>query len=186
MENSTKEFLLALSRKTILSRLDKTASEVLSDHDIPVEAINDGACFVTLTINGELRGCIGTLEAGRPIYRDVIANSLNAAFNDPRFFPLNKSEFPLVKIEISVLSPRTSIEYSDFSDLKSKVIPHRHGVYLSCSYTAATFLPQVWEQLETHEEFFSHLCLKAGLPSDYIFKEHPGIELYTVENFYEK
>ncbi|MBN2857315.1 MAG: AmmeMemoRadiSam system protein A [Candidatus Delongbacteria bacterium] len=185
MKEETKKYLLELSRYTILSKLGHTRTAI-SVKDVPEEAKSQGACFVTLTESGELRGCIGSLEAHKPLYEDVIGNSENAAFRDPRFPPLSAEEADSVIIEISVLTPRQEISYSGFQDLKKKVIPHRHGVYLSHSFYSATFLPQVWEQLNSHEEFFSHLCYKAGLDPDCILNDHPKIELYTVENFKEE
>lgn len=185
MKEEIKKYLLELSRNTILSKFSHNRP-LVSVKDIPEDVKVSGACFVTLTINGELRGCIGSLEARRPLYEDVIKNSENAAFSDPRFPPLSAGEVLSVKIEISVLTPREEIIYSGFSDLKKKIIPHKHGVYLSHSFYSATFLPQVWEQLNSHEEFFSHLCYKAGLDPDFILNEHPKIEVYSVENFREE
>jgi len=184
MKEEVKKYLLKLSRATILSKFNSDIKEVL-DEEIPDEVKIQGACFVTLTLDGELRGCIGSMEAHRPLYKDAIDHSENAAFKDPRFPALTAAEASSVKIEISVLTPRTEVSYSEFSDLKDKIIPHKHGVYLSYSYYSATFLPQVWEQLSTHEEFFSHLCYKAGLEPDFMLKNHPKIEIYTVENFRE-
>jgi len=185
MSDRVKEYLLKLSRSTIISKLEgKKIPETPAD-ETPAEAAEDVACFVTLTKNGDLRGCIGSMEPQDPLYKDVIRNSLNAAFSDPRFSPLRKNEAEEVRIEISVLSPRQIIEYNDFADLKKKVIPGKHGVYLSYLYNSATFLPQVWEQLYTHEQFFIHLSQKAGLSPDFIFFNHPKIEVYTVEHFSE-
>ncbi len=185
MKEEIKKYLLELSRNTILSKFGHKSSMV-SAKDVPEDVKVPGACFVTLTISGELRGCIGSLEAHRPLYEDVINNSENAAFRDPRFPPLSASEAESVIIEISVLTPREEISYSGFSDLKKKIIPHKHGVYLSHSFYSATFLPQVWEHLSSHEEFFSHLCYKAGLDTDFILNDHPKIEVYSVENFREE
>ncbi|MDD3044058.1 MAG: AmmeMemoRadiSam system protein A [Candidatus Delongbacteria bacterium] len=185
MKEEVKKYLLKISRLAILSKFDP-GSKTFSFENIPDEVKINGACFVTLTINGELRGCIGSMEAYRPLYEDVIAHSGDAAFRDPRFPPLSAGEVPSVKIEISVLTPRQEVSYSGFSDLKNKIIPHRHGVYLSHTYYSSTFLPQVWEQLSSHEEFFSHLCHKAGLDPDFILDHHPKIEIYTVENFKEE
>jgi len=184
---NTKLFLLNLARESIKSRFERTdIRKTVGKGSAPEEIFAEGACFVTLTKNNDLRGCIGSLEACRPLYEDVISNAVNSAFNDTRFAPLDKSELDEIKIEISILSERTQIEYEDFSDLKTKIVPNQHGVYLTYSYNSATFLPQVWDQLDTHEQFFSHLCRKAGLSADFIFYNKPKIEIYTVENFYEK
>jgi AmmeMemoRadiSam system protein A len=183
----TRTLLLKLARESILSKLTGSILKTASDtNDLSEEIKKDGACFVTLTKKGELRGCIGSLEAQRPLYLDVIVNAQNSAFSDYRFAPLSRSEIDSVKIEISVLSERQEISYKDFNDLKKKVIPKVHGVYLSYSYNSATFLPQVWDQLYTHEQFFIHLCQKAGLSPEFIFYNKPKIEIYTVEHFSEE
>jgi len=182
-----KLFLLNLARESIKSRFEGTdIRKTINKDSVPSEILDDGACFVTLTKNNDLRGCIGSLEAYRPLYEDIISNAVNSAFRDNRFAPLDRSELNEIKIEISILSERILIEYENFSDLKKKIIPNKHGVYLTYSYNSATFLPQVWDQLYTHEQFFSHLCRKAGLSADFIFYNKPKIEIYTVEHFEEK
>lgn len=187
MENPVKEYLLNLAREAITFKLDgKNITDNLVVSEIPLELKNEGAAFVTLTKEGELRGCIGSLESYRPLYIDVISHSINAAFRDPRFFPLERSEINDIKIEISVLSERTKVSYTNFQDLKNKVIPGIHGVYLMYKRQSATFLPQVWNQLPDHEQFFGHLCHKAGLPYELLLTEKAGIETYTVEKFEEK
>jgi len=184
---STKLFLLNLARESIKSRFEQTdIRKTIDKGTVPSEILADGACFVTLTKKNDLRGCIGSLEAYRPLYEDIISNAVNSAFRDTRFAPLDRSELSEIKIEISILSERILIDYENFSDLKKKIIPNKHGVYLTYSYNSATFLPQVWDQLYTHEQFFSHLCRKAGLSADFIFYNKPKIEIYTVENFEEK
>ncbi|MBN2857799.1 MAG: AmmeMemoRadiSam system protein A [Candidatus Delongbacteria bacterium] len=187
MEIRAKEYLLKLAREAVALKLKgKDIKDLLDLSEIPSELLNEGAAFVTLTKAGELRGCIGSLEAYRPLYLDVISHSLNAAFRDQRFYPVSMTELALIKIEISVLAERTDVSYTDFSDLKKKIIPGVHGVYLTYKDRSATFLPQVWDQLPDHEQFFGHLCNKAGLQYDLLLTEKAGIEIYTVENFEEK
>ncbi len=142
----------------------------------------NGASFVTLTQNGKLRGCMGTLIAGRPLIEDVIANARNAAFKDPRFSKLTREEFDLTDIEVSVLSNPKQIEYKNIEDLKNKITPHIDGVILQLNENQATFLPQVWEELPEFESFFGHLLQKAGLPMD-SFKNHPTIYIYQVHKY---
>lgn len=182
-----RSLLLKIARESIKSRLaNRDMHEILKASDLPEQVKLNGACFVTLTKSGELRGCIGSLEAYRPLYKDVVSNALNSAFSDHRFAPVSMSEIDKIRIEISILSERTEIVYKDFNDLKKQIIPKKHGVFLSYSYNSATFLPQVWDQLYTHEQFFTHLCQKAGLSPDFIFFNKPKIEVYTVDNFEEK
>ena len=138
------------------------------------------ATFVTLTLHGALRGCIGSLVAHRSLLDDLIYNAKAAAFDDPRFYPLSAQEFLHVKIEVSLLSEPEVIEYSTTEDLKSKIIIGSDGIILEYGAHKATFLPQVWEQLPTFEHFFSHLCYKAGMDSDCL-DVHPKISRYRVE-----
>lgn len=142
----------------------------------------DGASFVTLTQNGTLRGCIGSLIAQRPLIEDIIYNANSAAFRDPRFPKLTREEFDKTDIEVSILSEPTLVEYEDLEDLKSKITPNVDGIILQLGNNQATFLPQVWEELTEFESFFGHLLHKAGLPMD-SFKLHPTIHKYQVKKF---
>lgn len=138
------------------------------------------ATFVTLTIGGDLRGCIGTLVAHRSLLEDVVHNAKAAAFQDPRFSPLTTSEYLHAAVEVSLLTPPEPLEYRDTPDLKAKIRPGTDGVILSLGGYQATFLPQVWEQLPEFEQFFAHLGLKAGIGSDALSR-HPEIFTYQVE-----
>jgi len=142
------------------------------------------ATFVTLTIDGQLRGCIGSIIPYRSLLNDLISNAKSASFNDPRFPPLTLEEFKNVKVEVSLLSVPNLLEYTNIDDLKDKIRPMIDGVILQCDGKQATFLPQVWEQLNSFDLFFSHLCLKAGLLQDCL-KSHPDIFVYQVEKFKE-
>lgn len=179
--------LLSIARKNIIAALNgHDIREALKAERLP-EVLNEQcAVFVTLTKEGLLRGCVGSLEAYQPLLHDVLDNSYNAAFRDSRFAKVIKGEMRDVKIEISLLSERRQIEYYTFNDLKKKVKPKVHGVYLTYAGHSATFLPQVWEELVSHETFFVQLAQKAGLAPDFIFHNHPKIEIYTVEKFKEK
>ncbi len=138
------------------------------------------ATFVTLTKEGELRGCIGTLKARQELYRDVTDNAYNAAFRDYRFPPLKKEELKHVKIEISILSDPEKLEYKNASDLLAK-LNHSLGIIIKEGLRQATFLPTVWEQLPDKKEFLTHLCIKADLPPDEWKSEKLEIYTYTVE-----
>ncbi|MDR1186872.1 MAG: AmmeMemoRadiSam system protein A [Bifidobacteriaceae bacterium] len=144
-----------------------------------------GATFVTLTQGGELRGCIGTLEAYRPVGWDVQANALAAAFSDPRFPPLRREELDRTDIEVSVLSRPRPLAFKNRDDLLRKLRPSGHGVILEAEGHRGTFLPQVWEQLPTPDEFLSHLVRKAGLPADY-WSDDVRIWRYAVTTFEEE
>ncbi len=141
---------------------------------------NEGAVFVTLNQNGALRGCIGSLVAHRSLLEDIIHNAKAAAFDDPRFFPLSKSEFENIDLELSLLSAPKIVEYEDIEDLKSKIEIGVDGIILKKGYNQATFLPQVWEELSSFEQFFAHLCKKAGLNPNCL-QLHPEIYKYQVK-----
>src|SRR3989338_7524444 len=151
--------LLGLARETIKSELEGKKLNV--DDKLKMKYSKKLACFVTLTINGELRGCIGSLESHQELWRDVIENSKNAAFSDPRFNPVEKGELEQIKIEISVLTIPKIITYKTEEELKEKIM--KKGVMIQKRFYSATYLPQVWKELENFEEFISSLCQKAGL-----------------------
>lgn len=157
------------------SLLDK--NELLAKYP---ELAKNGAVFVTLSQNGALRGCIGSLVARQSLLDDLISHAKDAAFHDPRFLPLSEDEFGKTDVEISVLSEPVALSYADVEDLKSKVLPNVHGIILQLNGKSATFLPQVWEQLSDFNTFFSHLCQKAGL-SPNALQNHPDIFTYTVK-----
>ncbi len=138
------------------------------------------ATFVTLTLHGQLRGCIGSLIAHRPLIDDLISNAQSAAFHDPRFPPLTPAEFQNITIEVSLLSDPILLEYSDKAELESKIHVNEDGVILRHGNNQATFLPQVWEELTDFESFFAHLGMKAGLGNDPLHY-HPQIYTYHVE-----
>jgi len=139
-----------------------------------------GASFVTLEIQKQLRGCIGTLEAYRPLVVDVAMHAVNAAFQDPRFSPLTEIEFAQIDLHISVLSPSEPISFHSEADLLCQLRPQIDGLILTADTYRATFLPAVWESLPDKKEFLKHLKMKAGLPPDY-WSTSIKIERYTVE-----
>ncbi len=143
------------------------------------------ACFVTLKIKGNLRGCIGSILPHRPLIDDVIANAKAAAFEDPRFSPLTPEEYEEIEVEISLLTIPQKLEYEDKEDLKNKIRPFKDGVILSLGNYQATFLPAVWEELPNFEIFFAHLCMKAGMPGDCL-QYHPIIYVYQAEEIKEE
>ena len=142
------------------------------------------ASFVTINLNKNLRGCIGSLIPQRALIDDIIYNAKAAAFNDPRFPPLSKEEFENIEIEISILSLPTQLKYKDIDDLKDKLKVGIDGVILQSNNHQATFLPSVWEQLPTFELFFAHLCQKAHLEQTCLSK-HPNIYIYQTQKIKE-
>jgi len=175
--------LIGLARRAIAARLGiSAAAPDIADADW---LQSKAATFVTLTIDRQLRGCIGSLQAHRPLIDDLQANAVAAAFHDPRFPPLTADEFKLVRIEISLLSAMQPLAFTDESDaLAAAIRPGRDGVVLEYGAHKGTFLPQVWEQLPDPVQFMAHLKLKAGLSADFW---HPDVRLFTyqVEKFRE-
>jgi len=144
----------------------------------------EGATFVTLLLNGTLRGCIGSLLAHRPLWEDLRENGYNAAFHDFRFAPLTADEYPHIIIEISVLTEPKPLQFASMEDLRSRIVPGRDGVIYSFQGYRATFLPQVWEQLPDFDQFFSHLSQKAGCGIDPQF-DGSEIAVYQVDRYHE-
>jgi len=125
------------------------------------------ATFVTLKRAGELRGCVGSLQATRPLSVDVHENAIAAAFRDPRFAPLAASEFEAISVEVSLLSTGERIDVANEVDLAARLRPGVDGLILEYGCCRATFLPQVWETLADPREFVAALKYKAGLPEDF-------------------
>jgi AmmeMemoRadiSam system protein A len=144
-----------------------------------------GAAFVTLTQAGDLRGCIGSLEAWRPLGEDVRSNAVAAATRDPRFAPLRPEELAWTRFEVSVLSTPEPVEFTGRADLLRQLRPGVDGLILEERGRRGTFLPQVWDQLPAPEAFLEHLVRKAHLPPGY-WSEDMQIQRYTVTAFEEE
>lgn len=145
-----------------------------------------GASFITLTVHGQLRGCIGALEPYQPLAEDVREHAIAAALQDPRFPPVQPDELNGIKIEVSRLSRPIALEYKDADDLLSKLRPYVDGVILrDPAGQRATFLPQVWEKIQTPAEFLNYLCDKMGMEHDSWRNRHFEVLVYQVEEFHE-
>lgn len=144
-----------------------------------------GASFVTLTMQGELRGCIGSLEAVRPLLEDVRRNARAAAFADPRFPPLSREEFGVLRVEVSVLSRPEAMSVDSEDDALRQMRPGVDGLVLSLGHLRSTFLPQVWEQLPDATSFLRALKRKAGLPGDF-WSSGMQLARYTVTKYREQ
>jgi len=147
--------------------------------DLPDWLHEPGATFVTLTQSGRLRGCIGSLEARRSLHADVSANAVAAALRDSRFQPLTAQELPLTRIEVSLLSGTSEMEFGSEAEAHACLRPGVDGVVLEYGRARGTFLPQVWESLPRTEDFLAHLKRKAGLPADF-WHENIRLSRYTV------
>ena len=155
--------LLEIARDTLMAELGGEAAP------LPTAAWlqEAGACFVTLHHQGNLRGCIGTLLAHRPLVEDVQGNSRAAAFSDPRFPPLQVRELADLAIEVSLLSDLEPLEFASEQDLIRQLRPQVDGLLLEHGIHRGTFLPAVWRSLPESRLFFNKLKIKAGLPEDF-------------------
>lgn len=153
------------------------------DPDAYPEPLRDlRATFVTLKRHGQLRGCIGVLEAIRPLVEDVAQNAFAAAFEDPRFHPLGADEYPELDLKISILTPPEPLVFSSEEELIAQLRPGVDGLILSDRGHRGTFLPAVWEELPEPRAFLEHLKRKAGLPFGY-WSDSLRVSRYETESF---
>lgn len=185
---------LTMAEKAILLRLAREALErgVRGEQHSPVDALSlpprlreQGASFVTLTIAGNLRGCIGALEPYQPLFEDVCEHAVAAALQDYRFPPVQPEELSRIKIEISRLTLPVPLGYTTPEDLLAKLRPHVDGVILRDGMRRATFLPQVWEKLPAPADFLDNLCYKMGASPNLWRQKHIEVLVYQVEEFHE-
>jgi len=140
------------------------------------------ACFVTLRIEGGLRGCVGCLEPRDALVCEVARAAYSAAFKDPRFDPVSSSELDLLQFHVSVLTPPKPMHFSDERSLLEQLRPGVDGLVLRSGSRSGTFLPQVWENIPEPKDFLRQLRLKAGLPANY-WSDSLTVERYQTESF---
>lgn len=170
-----RQLLLQIARRSIRSGLDHGRPYSVDTTLCPEYFKSPAATFVTLNNHHGLRGCIGRLEAERPLVEDVADNAYAAAFRDPRFPGLAEDELAGLEIHISVLETPEPLQVSDESELLEKLRPGVDGLILAESGRTATFLPSVWKSLPKPGDFLRHLKQKAGLAPDYW---SPDVEIY--------
>ena len=178
--------LVETARKTIQEALFNVKEKSDQEASTPSKFLERRGTFVTLTLNGALRGCIGHIIPQESLIEGVRVNAMNAAFRDPRFRPLSKPEFEKIKVEVSILTAPKPLPYTDANDLLAKLRPGIDGLIVRQGYHQATFLPQVWEQLPGKKDFLSHLCLKAGLAGDAWLHDPLEVHTYQVQAFEEE
>lgn len=185
LSDDERRILLHIARDSMERAVRGEALPDLDLSSLPPALREPGASFVTLTIDGNLRGCIGTLEAYQPLALDVREHAIAAALEDPRFPPVQPSELDRIRIEVSRLTPPRRLEYKDAEDLLSKLRPHVDGVVLRDGFRRATFLPQVWDKIEDKAEFLDNLCYKMGAAPDLWRRKPLDVLVYQVEEFHE-
>jgi AmmeMemoRadiSam system protein A len=167
LTKENRQRLLELAKSSIQHGLQTGRPLKIDLADYPAELTGPRATFVTLQINHQLRGCIGMLEAVRPLAEDIAENAYSAAFKDPRFSPLDTHELDKLDIHLSILTPAEPVSFSSEQDLISRLQPGIDGLILQEGHRRGTFLPSVWESLPEPLQFLRHLKQKAGLPPDY-------------------
>jgi len=185
LTDGEKQMLLRLAREAIEVAVRGQSLPTIEDESLPPALRENGASFVTLTIHGELRGCIGALEAYQPLIEDVREHAIAAALKDPRFPPVSEKELSRIHIEVSRLTSPKKLEYLNADDLLKKLRPHVDGVILRHGHRRATFLPQVWEKISDPVEFLEELCYKMGERGNLWREAKLQVYTYQVEEFHE-
>jgi len=208
LTTSEKKACIELARKSINYFFHDETQLKLNENEIsllPKKLLEKKACFITLTIEDSrdrakqsfagpekqklfsepgwrLRGCIGHLTSIQPLYKDIIENSLSAAFSDPRFPPLTAQEFKNTKIEVSILTNPFDFKFKTSKELLNSLVVGKDGLIIKKGYHSATFLPSVWDEIKSKEEFLAHLCQKAGLlPNEWTKKGLKVQKYYTIK-----
>ncbi len=185
LSQSERNALLDIARQAIVAAVNGEKPAELNLNDFSPMLRAQGASFVTLTENGDLRGCIGTLSAYQPLIVDVQEHAVAAALDDPRFMPVGAEEVQNLEIEISRLTQPQILDYANSDDLLAKIRPGKDGIVLRDERRRATYLPQVWEKIPNPEDFLDSLCLKMGAPRNLWRHRHLIVETYRVEEFGE-
>ncbi|MFZ1040930.1 MAG: AmmeMemoRadiSam system protein A [Anaerolineales bacterium] len=180
-----KQTLLQIARQSLELAVRGEKLPPLDEATLTPCLRESGASFVTLTVRGDLRGCIGALEPYQPLAMDVREHAVAAALEDPRFPPVQPKELKQIEVEVSRLTVPHQLEYKDADDLLAKLNPNVDGVILRDGWHRATFLPQVWEKIPDKAEFLAELCYKMGAAPDAWLHKHLEVLIYQVEEFRE-
>jgi AmmeMemoRadiSam system protein A len=180
-----KQFLLQLARMSLEAGVRGTPLPPLDLAALTPALQAEGASFVTLTVHGDLRGCIGALQPYQPLVEDVREHVVAAALEDPRFPQVQENELAKIQIEISRLTIPVLLDYKDAGDLLVRLRPGVDGVILRDGFRRATFLPQVWEKIPDAAAFLANLCYKMGAAPDTWKRKHLEVLVYQVEEFHE-
>ena len=174
--------LVDVARRSIEHGLRHGCARVVTPSDFHRDLKAVRASFVTLQKNGQLRGCIGHLEAVQPVVVDVSENAFAAAFRDPRFQPLTEAEWPEIDLHLSLLTTPERIPCEDEGSLLAQLRPGEDGLILQDGPNRGTFLPSVWESLPEPEDFLLHLKRKAGLAANH-WSDSTEVFRYRTESF---
>lgn len=186
LPSSERHLLLALAREAVRCAVTGAAPPEVAGCPVPPRLAEPAGCFVTLTQEGRLRGCIGNLEPRRPLWQAVVENATAAAIRDRRFAPVTAAELDTIALEISLLTPPEPLPPASPEALLAVLVPGRDGVVLDFGSRRATFLPQVWEQLPDKTRFLDELARKAGEPADAWRRPGTRVSRYQVEHFSDR
>jgi uncharacterized protein len=186
LSDRERSFLLSLARQSIENYINNHKIPKLDPKNLTPILKQEGASFVTLTIRGNLRGCVGALEPYQSLADDVIEHAIAAATQDYRFPPVQAHEVKEIEIEISYLTRPMILNYENPSDLIKLLRPKIDGVVIRDGTRRATFLPQVWEKISDPEEFLDELCMKMGSTPDLWRRKKLEVLIYQVEEFHER
>ena len=181
MNDHDKKLLLDTAKRAIKFGMAENTTLPLDAKEFEPALQQLRASFVTLHLDGNLRGCIGTLEACQPLIIDVAQNAFSAAFRDPRFPAISQKEFPKLHYHIPILTAPSALIFTSEADLLNQLRPNTDGIIIKEGIKRGTFLPSVWEQLPDKKHFLTQLKLKAGFSPHY-WSDNIIIERYEVEN----
>jgi AmmeMemoRadiSam system protein A len=185
LTDTDRSFLLALARQSIENYANGASLPSIDLYALSPLLREQGACFVTLTYQGYLRGCVGALDPYQSLAEDVREHAVAAAFQDYRFPPVQANEIMDIEIEISYLTRPKILNYVNPAELLEILRPNIDGVVVRDGMRRATFLPQVWEKIPDPEEFLEQLCMKMGAPADLWRRKKLDVLTYQVEEFHE-
>ena len=177
--------LLQLARQALEAGVKRKALPPIDPAVLTPTLQAEGASFVTLTVDGDLRGCIGALQPYQSLAEDVREHAVAAALEDYRFPQVQEDELEKIQIEVSRLTTPAPLDYSDADDLLGRLRPGVDGVVLRDGMRRATFLPQVWEKIPEAADFLDNLCYKMGAAPDTWKRKHLEVMVYQVEEFHE-
>jgi MEMO1 family protein len=174
--------LIDLARRSILFGLDTgQPPQIHANRTLPPLLTAPGAAFVTLHRRGQLRGCIGSAVASRPLIVDVVQHAFNAAFRDWRFPRLELQELKGLALSVSVLTPPVPIRFTDEADLLAQLRPGVDGLIIEDAGQRSLFLPSVWEEVPNPRQFLALLKLKAGLPAEHFSPRFAAQRFRSIE-----
>jgi AmmeMemoRadiSam system protein A len=180
-QEEERELLLRLARRYLEAYVCRGEAPALRLSGLPDRLQQAGASFVTLTREGELRGCIGSTKPKRPLAEDVAANVIAAACRDPRFSPVSADELADVRLQITVLTRPRPLPYADYEQLLQNLRPAVDGVILHYQERRGLLLPQVWRRIPEPARFLKAICYKAGIPPEQLQRVPPTVTVHVFQ-----